>query len=123
MSGDLQDLVAWREAADLAHRTLIAAKRLRGPGASAAADQIARASESIPANVAEAYGRGLGRDGARFLRVARGSAAELESHLWVAQHAGRLPQPLAASLMDQARRVRALIRGLLLSSSARKTRD
>jgi four helix bundle protein len=123
VAGDLQDLVAWRESAELARRVLLAAKRIRGVGAGAAADQIARAGESIPANVAEAYGRGLGKDGARFLRVARGSAAELESHLWVAEQTGRLPQPLAQSLMDQSRRVRALIRGLLLSSSARRTRD
>jgi len=123
VAGDLQDLVAWRESAELARQVLLAAKRLHGVGASAAADQIARAGESIPANVAEAYGRGLGKDGARFLRVARGSATELESHLWVAERTGRLPQPLAVNLMDQARRVRALIRGLLLSSSARRTRD
>ena len=117
--GDLQDLLAWREAAELARGVLAAARRYRGVGAAAAADQLVRAAESIPANVAEAYGRGLGRDGARFLRVARGSATELESHLWVAERSGRLREPVAGDLLRQARRVRALVGGLLHATSAR----
>lgn len=123
MAGDLCDLLAWREAAELARQVLLAAQRLHGVGAGAAADQLARASESIPANVAEAYGRGFGKDGARFLRMARGSATELESHLWLAERAGRLPQPLAADLLRHTRRVRALLHCLIHATSARASRD
>ncbi len=123
MRGDLGDLLAWREAAELARLVLLAAKGIRGVGAAAAADQLARAAESIPANVAEAYGRGLGKDGARLLRVARGSATELESHLWIAERSGRLPEPVVANLRVRVERVRALIRGLLHSPSARVQRD
>ena len=47
--------------------------------------QIRRAASSIPANLAE----GCGRDGdvelARFCRIARGSASELEYHLLLAR--------------------------------------
>jgi four helix bundle protein len=121
--GDLGDLLAWREAAELARLVLAAAKGMHGVGAAAAADQLARAAESIPANVAEAYGRGLGKDGARLLRVARGSATELESHLWIAEHSGRIPSPVVTDLRVRAGRVRALIRGLLHSPSAREARD
>lgn len=121
--GDLGDLLAWREAAELARLVLAAAKGMRGVGAAAAADQLARAAESIPANVAEAYGRGLGKDGARLLRVARGSATELESHLWIAERSGRMPQPVVAELRGRVERVRALIRGLLHSPSSRAPRD
>lgn len=80
MAGDLQDLVAWQEAAQLALDVISAAENIRGVGAAAAADQLVRAAESIPANIAEGYGRGFGKDGARFLRMARSSAAELENH-------------------------------------------
>ncbi len=116
MAGDLQDLIAWREAALLARDTIAAARRVQGVGAAAAADQLVRAAESVPANIAEAYGRGFGKDGARFLRVARGSATELESHLWIAGETSRMPVPVVAALMRQTRRVRALLRGLLQST-------
>lgn len=56
MPGDLQDLVAWREAAQLAIDVISAARGMRGVGASSAADQLARAAESISANIAEGDG-------------------------------------------------------------------
>lgn len=46
--------------------------------------QIRRACESIPANIAEACGRGSRAELAQFLTVAAGSASELEYHLLLA---------------------------------------
>ena len=77
--------------------------------APAAADQMVRAAESIPANIAEGYGRGLTRDCLRFLKMARSSTIELESHLRVAVLARRLQEDLANPLIDQTRRVSYLI--------------
>jgi four helix bundle protein len=112
MAGDFTDLIAWQKAVDLAAAAGQVAERLRGPGSVTAADQLRRAGESVPANIAEGYGRGLGADFARFLRVAAGSAAEAESHLRVAVRAGRVAAAEADSAIDLAREVRALIRGL-----------
>ena len=82
---------------------------------------MVRAAESIPANLAEGYGRGLTADGARLLRVARASAAELESHLRVAGMGGRLPQAEVDVLVNRTRRVRALINGLLRFAAQKVT--
>lgn len=122
MAGDLADLVAWREAAELARQVVVAARQVQGIAAAAAADQLARAAESIPANIAEAYGRGFGKDGARFLRMARGSAAELESHLWLAEQTRRLSGPMVGELVRHTRHVRALLRGLIRSTATRAPR-
>ena len=122
MGGDLVDLLAWREAASLAHAAIAAARCMSGVGSLAAADQLARAAESIPANIAEAYGRGFGRDGTRFLRVARGSATELESHLWLAERTGRVPGAVAGQLLRQTQRVRALLRGLIRATAVQAPR-
>jgi four helix bundle protein len=43
--------------------------------------QIRRSSSSIPANIAEACGRGTNAEFAHFLQIGLGSAAELEYHL------------------------------------------
>ena len=40
------------------------------------ARQLIRSSGSIPANIEEGFGRGFGKDYARFLRIALGSARE-----------------------------------------------
>jgi four helix bundle protein len=47
--------------------------------------QIRRSCESIPANLAEACGRSGDTEMARFLRIAMGSASELEYHLLLAR--------------------------------------
>ena len=47
-------------------------------------DQIRRASVSIMANIAEGHGRKSNAEFANFLNIARGSVAEVQSHLYVA---------------------------------------
>jgi len=47
-------------------------------------DQIRRASVSIMANIAEGCGRHTDKEFANFLNIARGSAAEVQSHLYIA---------------------------------------
>jgi four helix bundle protein len=47
-------------------------------------DQVRRSSTSIMANIAEGFGRGGNREFSQFLGHARGSAAELKSHFYVA---------------------------------------
>jgi len=52
--------------------------------------QIRRAATSVPANIAEGFGRWNARDFARFLAIASASLRELETHLIVAIRLGYL---------------------------------
>jgi len=53
-------------------------------------DQVRRASVSIMANIAEGHGRRSNVEFANFLNLARGSAAEVQSHLHVAAGIGHI---------------------------------
>ena len=55
-------------------------------------DQIRRASVSIMANIAEGHGRRSNIEFANFLNMARGSAHEVQSHLYVAKGLGYIDE-------------------------------
>ena len=82
-------------------------------------NQIRRASVSIPANIAEGYGRGGDVEFARFLRIALGSLNELEYLLLLSRDLGLLPQDLHGQLAIEVTEVRMMITGLLGRLAAR----
>ena len=64
-------------------------------------DQIRRASVSIMANIAEGHGRRSNIEFANFLNLARGSTAEVQSHLHIARGLNYVPQTDFEQLYQQ----------------------
>jgi four helix bundle protein len=50
--------------------------------------QIRRSASSIPANIAEGYGKRSSGEYQRFLNIAQGSINELQTHLFLAEAVG-----------------------------------
>jgi four helix bundle protein len=79
--------------------------------------QIRRAATSIPANIAEGWGRHYPAEFVQFLRKANGSRTELETHLIVSVDVELCPekaiQPLLAELTILGKQLLALERSLL----------
>jgi four helix bundle protein len=107
--GGIGDLIVWREASDLEDAVGAAAERLVGPGAKVIAEQIVRAANSIQANIAEGYGRGLSQARINFFAISKSSADELEAHLRGCGRRCRLPQDLVDGLVGHTRRVGYLL--------------
>jgi four helix bundle protein len=73
--------------------------------------QLRRSALSIPANVAEGYGRFYYQDNVRFCYNARGSLQETLSHLIIASEMKFIPQALSDSLKQDAEKLTQLING------------
>jgi four helix bundle protein len=80
--------------------------------------QMLRAAMSIPANIVEGTGHQSPREFIRFLRIASGSASELEYHLLVAKDFGILSEHDFSSLSSQTAQVRKMLYGLITRLSA-----
>ena len=65
------------------------------------ASQIRRSAASIPANIAEGYGRYYYQEGIRFCYLARGSMLELSSHIELACAQGYFSQELENEFQNQ----------------------
>ncbi len=75
--------------------------------------QIRRASVSVPANIAEACGRGSEAEFGRFLQIAQGSASELEYHLLLAHELKFLNSKNYEVLGSQVEEVRRMLTALM----------
>ena len=76
--------------------------------------QMRRSSTSVAANIAEGYGREATGSYIQFLKVARGSLRELETHLLLAQRIGLVGAEIEAP-MTQCDKVGKLLHGLIRS--------
>jgi four helix bundle protein len=115
-----KDLILWQKALDLAvlvHGATAALPRAERYGL---VSQLRRAATSIPSNIAEGSGRSTAREYIYFLRVARGSIAELETQLLLSQRVGYLPEGEVANLQTRIDEVARILHALMASLRRRQ---
>ena len=110
---DYRKLQVWRKAHTLALDAHRAAAGIRGSQYAPFRSQIIRAALSIPANIVEGREQKTEAGFARFLRIALGSASELDYHLKAARDIQALPNGQYLSLSSQVVEVRMMLHGLL----------
>ncbi|MCC5655168.1 four helix bundle protein [Nostoc sp. XA013] len=76
-----QDLKVWQESMNLAEICYEVTKTFPKEETYGMISQIRRAAVSIPANIAEGYGRRTRGEYIQFLYISQGSLKELETHL------------------------------------------
>jgi len=77
--------------------------------------QIRRAASSVPANIAEGYGRDSAGHYVNFLRTAQGSLKELETHLLLSNRIGLTEGAAFEGMLVRAEVVGKMLRGLIRS--------
>ena len=82
---NFRELRIWQRAMDMLPQIYCMARTLPRFEQFALADQIRRAAVSVPANIAEGQARGHTKEFVRYLLIARGSLAELQTLLLIAE--------------------------------------
>ena len=106
-------LLVWEKAHALMVQTHHVARGIRRSYDKSLQAQMNRAAESIAANIVEGRGRSSDADFARFLRIALGSAYELEYHVMAARDVDAIVDADAASLIANDVEVRRMLCGLI----------
>ena len=115
-----KDLDVWKVAMTLAQESYLLTARFPKDEMYGMSSQIRRAAVSIPANIAEGYGRDQTGSFVQFLRIAQGSARELETHLILAERIALVDQDAVAPLQELCERVSKMLRSLIRSLEARR---
>ena len=109
-----ENLEVWKRACRLAERLYQA---MRESGDYALRDQMTRAAISVPSNIAEGHERGTTKEFVRFLNIAKGSAAELRTQLYIAKRVGAIKPDLASEMITECKELGAMLQGLIQSVS------
>ena len=107
-----EDLDVWKRSSRLAVEIYRTLHKCRDLGLK---DQMTRSAVSIPSNIAEGAERVSVREFSRFLYIARGSAAELRTQLYIADKIGIINSVVARNLISEVSEISAMIRGLAKS--------
>ena len=107
------DLDAWRTARELTKLVYLATRSSAFSKDFGLRDQVRRACVSIMANVAEGFGRSGSGEFIQFLAIAKGSACEVASHVYVALDQDYISRPEFERLNELAERTVNLIGGLM----------
>ena len=108
-----RDLIAWNKAMELVTEIYRVTKKFPKDELFGLISQLRRAATSIPSNIAEGKGRLSKGEFRQFLGNARGSLAELETQILIAQNLNYLDETEANRILAIVEEVGKIINGLL----------
>jgi four helix bundle protein len=111
-----EDLEVWKKGMQLA---VAVYEQLAGCRDFGLRDQMQRAAVSTPSNIAEGYERGSNKEFIQYLFIAKGSAGELRTQLYLALKLKVLAPAQAKKLLAESRQISAMLARYI---TVRKTR-
>jgi len=115
-----KELEVWQKALDLTAEVYRLTRCFPDEERFGLTAQIRRAAVSIPANIAEGWGRGTTKEYIQFLLIARGSLMELETHAIIARRLGYLSEAQVVGLQASVNEVGRMLNGLIQSLRSRQ---
>lgn len=107
-----EDLDVWQRACRLGVRIHEVLKNCKDYGLK---DQMTRSAVSIASNIAEGAERDSALEFIRFLHIAKGSAAELRTQVYIACKIEVIKEPIQKELTNELKNISSMIHGLIKS--------
>lgn len=120
---NFEDLIAWQKARELTREIYEATHKIPFCKDFGLSTQIQKAAVSVMANIAEGYERSSPGEFHRFLSIAKGSCAELRSHLYVALDNEYITKTDFDLLQQEAKVLGRIIGGLRASIIRKKNEE
>jgi four helix bundle protein len=110
-----RDLIVWQEGIELAKKVYQLTEKFPRTETYALCDQLRRAAISVPSNIAEGQARKSSGDFNRFLHMALGSLAEVDTQLVLARELGYLADGDCGAIEDRILELRKKLYALINS--------
>ncbi len=107
-----RELKVWRLAMELAEEVYKLCDEFPRQEVYGLTSQLQRAAVSIPSNIAEGQARNTSKEFVYFLGIARGSLAELETQIMLAQRLDYLTAEKTDLVLEKAEEIGKMLNGL-----------
>lgn len=107
-----KDLTVWQKAMHMVGFVYDATERFPAAERFGLSSQMQRAAVSVPANIAEGYGRGTRNDYAHFIDISHGSVAELETLISLAHSRKYMSTDTCSTIEEQLDEIGKMLRSL-----------
>ena len=108
--GSFEDLEVWKRSCRLAVQIYKILKECKDYGLK---DQMTRAAVSISSNVAEGAERDSKAEFIRFLHIAKGSAAELRTQIYIARQIGVIEGEVQKEIVEELKIISSMLHALI----------
>jgi len=108
-----RDLTVWQKSIDLVVACYKLSHEFPKYEIYGLTSQLRRAVVSVPANIAEGYGRGSRKEYLQFLTVARGSLKEVETHLIIAERLDYITQSQLKTTLSSTEEIGKMLGSLI----------
>ena len=115
MNSDFEKLAVWKRGCRFAVSLYEKIKNCKDPGLYS---QMTRAAVSIPSNIAEGAERKTRKDFVHFLYIAKGSAAELRTQLYIAAELKIISKEDMQMLIRECKELSKMLKGLINALSS-----
>ncbi|MGF0038648.1 four helix bundle protein [Victivallis vadensis] len=110
-----EELTVWKRSCRM---TVELYKSLRSCNDCGLKGQMTRAAVSIPSNIAEGAERRTHKEFINFLAIAKGSAAELRTQIYIASEVGIMTREDCRKFTEELKEISRMLQGLIASLSS-----
>lgn len=110
-----KELIVWQKSMELVEEIYRLVRLLPKEETYALSDQMKRSAISIPSNIAEGHGRNTSKDFSRFIFIAQGSKAELETQIEICVRLDYLTEQQIKKAVDLCNTVGKMLCNLVRS--------
>ena len=107
-----EDLEVWQKACRLAVRLYMVLEECKDYGLK---NQMTKAGVSVASNIAEGAERGSVAEFIRFIHIAKGSAAELRTQIYIARRIEILSNQVETELVSELKSISGMLHALIKS--------
>lgn len=102
---DFRELIVWQKSMKLAKEVYLYSRKMPTEERFGLCSQLQRSAVSIPSNIAEGSKRGTRKDFGQFLKIASGSAAELETQMQLSEEIYHLSATSIHGLLKEVQKM------------------